>query len=142
MTAVVPVAVHSPYEVHVGPGLLAGLGKELRALGLSGKVALISDANVFARWGGIARRSLAEAGLDGVVVEVLPGEGSKTLLTAGRIFGTLIGAGLTRGDAVVALGGGMTGDLAGFVAATYHRGVPFVQAPTSRLAQGGASGGG
>lgn len=142
MTAVVPVAVRPPYEVHVGPGLLAGLGKQLRALGLGGRVALVSDANVLARWGGIARRSLAEAGIDGVVVEVLPGEGSKTLLTAGRLFGKLAEAGLTRDDTVVALGGGMVGDLAGFLAATYHRGVAFVQAPTSLLAQVDASVGG
>lgn len=142
MNAVVPVAVRPPYEVHVGPGLLAGLGRQLRSLGLDGKVALVSDAHVLARWGGIARRSLADAGLDGVVVEVLPGESSKTLLTAGRIYGTLVEAGLTRDDTVVALGGGVTGDLAGFIAATYHRGVAFVQAPTTLLAQVDAAIGG
>jgi 3-dehydroquinate synthase len=142
MTAVIPVPVAPPYEVHVGPGLLAGLGKALRAVDLSGRVVLLSDANVLARWGAMARRSLAEAGLDGVVVEVLPGEGSKTLVTAGRIYGTLIEAGLSRGDAIVALGGGVVGDLAGFVAATYHRGVPFVQAPTTLLAQVDAAIGG
>lgn len=142
MTAVIPVAVDPPHEVHIGPGLLAGLGKQLRAVGLDGRIALISDANVLARWGAMARRSLAEAGLDGVVVEVLPGEGSKTLLTAGRIYGMLIEAGLTRSDGIVALGGGMAGDLAGFVAATYHRGMPFVQAPTSLLAQVDAAIGG
>ncbi|HWV37251.1 MAG TPA: 3-dehydroquinate synthase [Vulgatibacter sp.] len=132
----------APYPFRAGPGLLESLGSSLRELGLVGKVAVISDADAFSRWGVPALRSLGEADLPWINVEVPPGERSKTLAHAGELYGKLIEHGVGRGDTVVALGGGMVGDLAGFVAATYHRGLSFVQVPTTLLAQVDSSVGG
>lgn len=131
-----------PYAVHVGPGLLARLGPLLRAEGLSGRLALVSDTNVLTRWLSRPLASLRESGYDVVPVAIAPGEANKTLASAERVFHHLAEAGLGREDAIVALGGGVVGDLAGFVAATWQRGVPFVQLPTTLLAQCDASIGG
>ena len=123
------------YEVLVGEGLLADLGGALRGAGLTART-LIADAAVFPLHGDEARRLVS------TVIEVPPGEGSKSLPEAERLWSSLLETGHGRSDAIVALGGGVTGDLAGFVAATLHRGVPFVQAPTTLLAQVDSSVGG
>lgn len=132
----------APYPFRAGPGLLETLGPSLRDLGLRGKVAMISDADAFSRWGGPALRSLGDADLPWINVEVPPGERGKTLAHASELYGKLIEHGVGRGDTIVALGGGVVGDLAGFVAATYHRGLAFVQVPTTLLAQVDSSVGG
>jgi len=121
------------YPVLIGRGLLAAWGSgELGAdwpLERAGSRRFcVSDQAVWALYG----ESLAEVHGH---IEIAPGEQSKTLQSAERVWQALLAAGITRADHVLALGGGVVGDLAGFCAATYQRGVPVVQAPTSLLAQ-------
>lgn len=130
------------YPVRVGHGLLRNLGRMLQEVGLKGRVALVSDDNVLAEWKQPVVEGLNEAGLPPLLLAIRPGEASKTLRTAEPLYGHLIEAGYGRGDTLVALGGGVVGDLAGFVAATYHRGMELVQVPTSLLAQVDSSVGG
>lgn len=126
------------YPVLVGRGLLAELGTHLRSVGLGGKVAVVADERVLDLWGDRALATLPGAS----TFRIPAGEAAKTLAWAERLWGELIWAGFGRGDCVVALGGGATGDLAGFVAATYHRGLPLVQVPTTLLSQVDSSVGG
>ncbi len=137
----VPVEGH-PYEVLVGEGLLVESGERIRVLTQARRAAIITDANVAALYLQTVRESLARAGLETEDVVVPAGEGSKSWEMAGRVLEALARAGLDRTDAVVALGGGVVGDLAGFAAATYLRGVAFAQLPTTLLAQVDSSVGG
>ncbi len=121
------------YRIVVDAGILGRVGPELKGLGVGAKVALFSDAGILARLGGPVRGSLTAAGFDVTVVELPAGEAAKTVEVASRGWDALLAAGLDRGSTVVALGGGAVGDLAGFVAATYMRGVNFVQLPTTLL---------
>jgi 3-dehydroquinate synthetase len=132
-----------PYEVAVGRGLLPELGGRLRAvLPDAGRIVLVSDMTVAALLGEAARHALAGAGYEVVPVTVPAGEGSKRWEVAGEVLDELASAGLTRTDAVVALGGGVVGDLAGFAAAVFLRGVAVAQVPTTLLAQVDSSIGG
>jgi len=130
------------YEVEIGAGLLRGLAEDPSGAGITGRVALVTDSNVRRLWGDALRDALAGAKLAPVLLEVPPGEGSKTLRQADALWTGLIEAGLGRGDTVLALGGGVVGDLAGFVAATFHRGMRLLQLPTTLLAQVDSSIGG
>lgn len=123
------------YSVHVGAGLLSSVTTMLAGRGLSKDVCIITDRNVARHYLGPLRRQFKEHGF--VVEDILlpPGETQKSLTTANRIFTQLLRAGMGRSVTVVALGGGVIGDLAGFVAATYQRGVKLVQIPTTLLAQ-------
>jgi 3-dehydroquinate synthase len=122
------------YHVLVGAGLLDALGAEARAIGMGKSCAVISDENVSPLYGGVAVRSLSEAGFHPVAITAPAGEASKSLGRAEWICERMIEAGLDRKSWLVALGGGVIGDLAGFVAAIYCRGVPFIQAPTTIVA--------
>jgi 3-dehydroquinate synthase len=132
------------YRVEIGAGALVRLGEAARASlpKEARKVALVSNALVFGLYGAHAVASLRAAGFE--VSHWLMGEGErfKTMRTAERALGFLSEAGLERSDAVLALGGGVVGDVAGFAAALYLRGVAFVQAPTTLLAQIDSSVGG
>jgi 3-dehydroquinate synthase len=130
------------YDVLIGTRILPTLGSHLHGLKVGRRVGVISDTNVFRHWGKVALQSLRRAGFAPLMVTLHPGERNKTLEVAERVMGQLISAGHARADPVVALGGGVIGDLAGFVAATYQRGVPFIQVPTTLLAQVDASIGG
>jgi 3-dehydroquinate synthase len=130
------------YRIAVGAGLLSQAGPEISRLGVGRKVALITDPVIHGLHGLVVTRSLAGAGFDVTTVMLPEGERAKTLEVAERTWDRLLEAGLDRGSTVVALGGGAVGDLAGFVAATYMRGVHFVQLPTTLLAQVDASIGG
>lgn len=130
------------YDVLIGTRILPTLGSHLHGLKVGRRVGVISDTNVFRHWGKVAVQSLRRAGFAPLVISLPPGERNKTLEVAERVIGQLISAGHARADPVVALGGGVIGDLAGFMAATYQRGVPFIQVPTSLLAQVDASIGG
>jgi 3-dehydroquinate synthase len=130
------------YDVDIAAGLLRGLAEDPSAAGIAGRVAVVTDANVRRLWGDGLRDALAGAGLAPVLLEIPAGEGSKTLARADALWAALIEAGLGRGDTILALGGGVVGDLAGFVAATFHRGMRLVQAPTTLLAQVDSSIGG
>jgi 3-dehydroquinate synthase len=132
------------YGIEIGGGALGLLGAVARAsAGVSARrVAIISDENVFRIYGAPARASLRGEGFEVAHWVTRPGERSKTLRNAERALEFLAASGLERTDAVVALGGGVVGDLAGLAAALYLRGVPFVQAPTTLLAQIDSSVGG
>src|SRR6266542_4162784 len=130
------------YPILIGTGLLTRLGPECRKLGLGGRGAIITDGNVAPRYGKVAKRSLEDAGFEIVTITVPAGEPAKTLETAQRCYDRLAAQRLERKSFIVALGGGVVGDLAGFVAATYLRGIPFVQVPTTLLAQVDSSVGG
>lgn len=129
--------------IYVGVGLLPELGRLTREQWPRARRAwLISDERVAALHGDEARRALAGAGFGVALRAVGVGEGSKSLPVAGALFDWLLGGGVERGDVVVALGGGVVGDLAGFVAATCLRGLGLVQVPTSLLAMVDSSVGG
>lgn len=130
------------YDVVVGPGLLGKAGALIRET-LDGRTcAVISDDNVASRFAQPLLESLTAASCQPTLITVPAGEESKTMATAESICQRMIGAGLDRSSFVVALGGGMIGDLAGFAAAIYHRGIPCVQMPTTLLAQVDSSIGG
>jgi len=130
------------YPVFVEWGALAGLGRRLRDAGLTAQAYLISDEDVFARYGMAAQAALEAADIAVHTYTVPPGEVSKSLETAAAIYDWLIERRAERGHTVIALGGGMVTDLAGFVAATYARGLPLVHVPTSLLAMVDAAVGG
>ena len=141
-----PVASRShSYEVLVGRRLLARTGELLRALPFArtgSKRAVGSDERVAAFHAGPVVAALREAGFKPSLITVPSGEASKSLAELGRVSDAMIAAGLDRQGYVVALGGGVVGDLAGFVAAVYYRGVPVVQIPTTVIAQVDSSVGG
>jgi 3-dehydroquinate synthase len=139
----VPVSLGSrSYAIKVSSGLLARLGVECAALKLGSRCAVITDANVGKKFAQAALKPLAAAGFEASLVTVRAGEKSKCLAVVEKCFDALAAHRLERKSFVVALGGGVVGDLAGFVAATYLRGIPFVQVPTSLLAQVDSSVGG
>jgi len=139
------VTVRAPsghYEVKIGAGLLASLGAEIRACTAAKRCAVISGENVFPLYGEAALDSLRAAGLEAIPLVFPAGEETKCLLRYGELLRFLAENRFTRTDCVVALGGGVTGDLAGFAAATYQRGTGFVQVPTTLLAAVDSSVGG
>ena len=117
------------YSIFVGRGWLRRLGSEMHRVGLSGSVFIISDLNVFHLYGQAVSQILDDAGFKAVSIVVPPGEATKSLDAATEIYDSLVEYHAERGDSVVALGGGMVGDLAGFIAATYLRGVPWYRSP-------------
>jgi 3-dehydroquinate synthase len=137
----VPLGERS-YSILIGTDLLRRLGPECRKLGLGPRCAVITDRNVARQHADAARASLAEAGFEAVTVAVAPGERSKSLRVVEACCNQLATHRLERKSFVVALGGGVVGDLAGLVAASYLRGIAFVQVPTSLLAQVDSSVGG
>ena len=130
------------YDVLIGEGLLAETGELVRAAVGPGKAVIVSDDNVFQIYGGLVRESLENAGISTGEYVFPHGEQSKSLEEYGALLETLGMNMLTRNDMLIALGGGVTGDLTGFAAATYQRGIRFVQLPTSLLAAVDSSVGG
>ncbi|HMG75412.1 MAG TPA: 3-dehydroquinate synthase [Pyrinomonadaceae bacterium] len=132
------------YEIRIGAGLMSELGREARAvLGpQSSRAALISNPIVFKHYGKLAQQSLTQANFKTTHWLMPEGERHKSLGSLAQALKFLTESGIERGDVVVALGGGVVGDLAGFAAATYLRGIAFVQVPTTLLAQIDASVGG
>lgn len=130
------ISVHTgkPYEVHIEAGILQRAGELLSAQGLRGKIALISDDRVMALHGNTVTAVLKQAGFEVVIYAFPNGEESKNMQTVSSILEFLAENSLTRSDIVVALGGGVVGDIAGFCAAIYLRGIRFVQLPTTLLA--------
>ena len=142
MTPILIQAGHQSYEALVGSGLLERTGGFISQKFSGPDCALVSDENVAARFAEVVVRSLKSAGFKPILVTIPPGEKSKTLGKAEAICYRMSEAGLDRSSFLVALGGGVLGDLAGFVAAIYHRGIPYVQMPTTLLAQVDSSIGG
>jgi 3-dehydroquinate synthase len=130
------------YDIKIGTGLLYRLGVECARLGLGTRCAIISDTNVAPRFGSTAQKALSKAGFAPTLITIRAGETAKSLKTVEACYDQLAAQRLERKSFIVALGGGVVGDLAGFVAATYLRGVPFVQVPTTLLAQVDSSVGG
>jgi 3-dehydroquinate synthase len=130
------------YAIKIAPGLLDQLGRECAQLKLARRCAVITDANVGKHFATAALKSLLASGFEPVLIAVPAGEKSKRLAVVEKCYDQLAAHRLERKSFIVALGGGVVGDLAGFVAATYLRGIPFVQAPTTLLAQVDSSVGG
>jgi 3-dehydroquinate synthase len=124
------------HTVHVGRGLLADIGRLAEAAGLAiGRCALMTDSNVGRLYLTRVLKSLKAQGFLPQLVEIAPGELSKSLAVLEQVYQRLAEAELDRDSAIFALGGGVVGDLAGFAAATYLRGLPLVQVPTSMVGQ-------
>ncbi len=139
----VTVKTSKTYEVWVGKGLLDSAGERIRALSSAQRVAVVSDDTVAALYAGRLLDSLHRAGFDGCSLFTFPhGEASKTLATAAKLYEFFAGHQITRGDWIIALGGGVVGDVTGFAASTFLRGVRYVQIPTTLLAQVDSSVGG
>ena len=130
------------YCIYIGHGLEEKLQSFVKTAGFSQKALLITDTNVGPLYGEKVKSLLDEAGLETELVAIPAGESSKSLRIAERLYTKAIELGLDRKSPIFALGGGVVGDLAGFIAATYMRGIPFVQLPTSLLAQVDSSVGG
>ncbi len=130
------------YYIEIGVNTLSGLGKRLRDLGIKDKVGIVTNPTVNNLYGKIVEDSLSMAGFSPVLIEVPDGEEYKTLFWINRIYDNLVSAQMERGSPIVALGGGVIGDIAGFAAATYLRGIPYIQVPTTLLAQVDSSVGG
>ena len=130
------------YTIRIGPQLLSRLGNDCRRLDLGRRCAVLTDRNVGPRYAAAALRNLKASGFEAVLVTVPAGETAKSLRTVQACYDQLAAHRLERRSFIVALGGGVLGDVAGFVAATYLRGIPFVQVPTTLLAQVDSSVGG
>src|SRR5438128_9204391 len=130
------------YRIVVASGALQSVGERLRELRLGSRAALVSDGAIMRLYGKTVVASLESAGFTVTTIDVPEGEAAKTLTVAEHCWDQLLTAGLDRTSTVLALGGGAVGDVAGFAAATYMRGINFVQLPTTVLAQVDASIGG
>lgn len=137
----VTVRASRTYDVKIGCGLLASIGEEVKKI-TDRKVLVVTDANVAPLYLADVYRNLTATGLQTYTVSLPAGEQSKNLENYVNLLNVLAAKGLTRTDAVVALGGGVIGDLAGFAAATYLRGIPLVQVPTTLLSMVDSSVGG
>jgi len=130
------------YPALVGSGLIRQLGKHVRKYLPRKTCAIISDNKVARLFAKRVQETLVSAGVQPTLITIPPGEKSKTLDQAGAICDQMIAAGLDRQSFVIGVGGGVVGDISGFVAAIYHRGIPHVQIPTTLLAMVDSSIGG
>ena len=130
------------YNIHIGSGLLTQTGRQLTENGFADKVIIITNPIVKGLYGDTLEQSLAREGFKVTVLQVPDGEEQKSLEVAGRLYNDLTDSYCERTTPILALGGGVIGDLTGFVAATYLRGVPLIQIPTTLLAQVDSSIGG
>ncbi len=139
---VVDVKASRSYQVRIGSGLLNFLGRETVKVTKAKKIAIISDSNVWPLHGNTAEESLRDAGFDTVSYVFPAGESSKNCDNYLKLLNFLAENQLTRSDGLVALGGGVVGDLTGFAAATFLRGIACIQVPTTLLAAVDSSVGG
>ena len=121
------------YDIHVENGALDRVGEFAYRAGLDGKIAIITDTCVAPLYAERVMKSLESAGFMPSLHVVDAGEASKNMLQAQELCSELVRAGIDRTGCIAALGGGVVGDLAGFAAATYQRGIPYVQVPTTLL---------
>jgi 3-dehydroquinate synthase len=140
---IVPVALaERAYDIVIGRGVLSTLGGRIKALRPGAKVAIVTDENVAKLHLAATEASLKAAGIESSAIIVPPGEGSKNYATFEKVCEAVIAAKIERNDLIVALGGGVIGDLAGYCAASVRRGLDFVQVPTTLLSQVDSSVGG
>ena len=131
------------YDIEIGTGLLPTVGAKVAALvPKAQRAVIVSDSNVAPLYGEILQRSLNEAGLPATIVTIEAGEQSKNMQVLSQVLEQIAESGLTRSDVLVTLGGGVVGDLGGFAAASFMRGIAFIQVPTSLLSQIDSSVGG
>ncbi|HEY5575426.1 MAG TPA: 3-dehydroquinate synthase, partial [Clostridiaceae bacterium] len=131
------------YKIYIEQDCLGNIGRYIAGCHPAcRRVAIITDDNVSGIYGKMLDESIREQGLDAIIISVKPGEGSKSLETLKMVYGRLSELKLTRTDMILTFGGGVVGDLGGFAAATYLRGIPYIQVPTSLLAQVDSSIGG
>jgi 3-dehydroquinate synthase len=140
---IVPVTLgERSYDIVLHPGLLATVGDRLSAITTSPKIGIVTDRHVASRYLRGTLRSLCKAGYDPTPIILPPGERTKTLGTIAKILDALARHKFERQSLLLALGGGVIGDITGFAAAIYQRGIPFVQVPTTLVAQVDSSVGG
>jgi len=130
------------YDIEIGTGLIAGVGGRMKKAGLAGRAAVITGETVSPLYSSGVMGSLRDAGLSPELIVIPDGEEYKSLQWASHLYDRLLEMRYDRKCSLVALGGGVIGDLTGFVAATYMRGIPFVQVPTTLLSQVDSSVGG
>jgi 3-dehydroquinate synthase len=130
------------YDIIIGIDILDGIGEEIKAFGLSPKTAIVSNPTVFSLYGERVSESVNAAGFEPVPVIIPDGEAYKNIETLKYIYDELLKYRLDRKSALIALGGGVVGDIAGFAASTYMRGISYIQIPTTLLAQVDSSVGG
>ncbi len=130
------------YNIYIGSGIFDEIGERLGRFNLSPKIALISNPTVLALYGSRTSDSLHRAGFDVVTVTIADGEEFKNLASLEGIYDELLRHRLDRSSALLALGGGVIGDITGFAASTYMRGISYMQIPTTLLAQVDSSVGG
>lgn len=133
---------HHRYEILIEPGVLGQVGSRLREIMPHDRCGVVADRSVWDRHGETLREGLVSSDYEPVLATLEPGESSKSLGVVEEVHGAFFDAHLERRSPIVALGGGVAGDIAGFVAATHLRGVPFVQCPTTLLAMVDSSVGG
>ncbi|OQW34419.1 MAG: hypothetical protein A4E19_18335 [Nitrospira sp. SG-bin1] len=139
----VPVSLaERSYEITIQAGLLEKLGRELKKLGVTGKVGIVSDRHVARHYLKRSVETIKRHGMDPIPIILTPGEQSKTLTTVSQILDVLARHRFERSSMLLALGGGVVGDMAGFAASIYQRGIPYIQVPTTLVAQVDSSVGG
>ena len=139
----VPVALGDrSYEIVIQPGILSQLGQVLQHAGCAGRVGIVTNPVVNQLYGRVVHRTLRQAGFSPFFIIVPDGEQAKTVQWLSKILDALVTQRVERQDFLLALGGGVTGDVAGFAASTYLRGIPFIQVPTTLVAQVDSSVGG
>lgn len=138
----VTIAASKKYDILIGNGLLSCLGTKIADLGKVQKVCIVSESTVFPLWGSNAAEGIENAGFDVTYFVFNAGEENKNASTYLQLLNHLAENKMTRSDLIVALGGGVVGDLAGFAAATYLRGIRYIQVPTTLLAAVDSSVGG
>ena len=130
------------YDIHIEHGLLAGAGELIKNVFHGEKITVVTDSNVGPLYGGRLQASLEAQGFRVHIAQIPAGEASKCASKLFRLYDEMLAFGMTRTDLVIALGGGVVGDLAGYAAASLLRGIPFIQIPTTVLAQVDSSVGG
>ncbi len=140
---VVPVALGArAYDIVIGRGTISALGERIKALRPGAKCVIVTDEAVAKYHLAACEAALKSASIESSAIVVAPGEASKSYATFEKVCEAVVAARIERGDLVVALGGGVIGDLAGYAAASVRRGIDFVQVPTTLLAQVDSSVGG
>ena len=138
----IEVKASKEYSIHIAPALISQIGAHISEIKRNCHIAIISDSNVWPIYGQTVTTALADAGFTSVYYVIPAGEENKNSQTYLDILTFLAESKITRSDILIALGGGVVGDVTGFVAATYLRGIPYVQVPTTLLAMVDSSVGG
>lgn len=123
------------YDIHVQKGILNTIGSQIASWYKGDTIAVITDSNVDQLYGSSIKTVLANAGYKIHKILIAPGEQSKSLINLNYVYNKLAEAEINRGNLIIAFGGGVVGDLAGFAAATYMRGIPFINVPTTLMSQ-------